>query len=84
MIEIREAYSTEKRNVKKRDNNCCQLEPRHKKNLQVHHIIEYRHTQDNSEENLITLCKECHKFIHQPLYLYNYKKVNYLSQNIYF
>ena len=28
--------------------------------LQVHHIVPYRIFEDNSEENLITLCSECH------------------------
>jgi len=37
--------------------------------LHCHHIVPYRVTQDNSEENLITLCAKCHtteeqKYLH--------------------
>lgn len=32
-----------------------------KGNLDVHHIVRYYYTKDNSLENLITLCKRCHK-----------------------
>jgi len=28
--------------------------------LQVHHIVPFKCTQDNSEDNLITLCSKCH------------------------
>jgi hypothetical protein len=31
------------------------------KNLHIHHIVPYRHTQDNSLSNLIPLCKSCHR-----------------------
>ena len=31
------------------------------RNLQVHHIIPYRLTRDNSQSNLIPLCRSCHK-----------------------
>ena len=31
------------------------------KNLQVHHIIPYRITQDNEQNNLVPLCPSCHK-----------------------
>ncbi|MFD2249313.1 hypothetical protein FHS82_003074 [Pseudochelatococcus lubricantis] len=32
-----------------------------RKHLQVHHIIPFRLTQDNSQTNLIPLCRVCHK-----------------------
>lgn len=31
-----------------------------KRNLEIHHIVPYRHTADNSKSNLITVCKRCH------------------------
>jgi len=48
-----------KLNIRKRDNNKC----RHcgtEEYLQVHHIVPFKCTQDNSEDNLITLCSKCH------------------------
>ena len=53
-----------KKKIKERDNYTCQNKKCGKKEgdeyLQVHHIIPYRIFQDNSEENLITLCPKCH------------------------
>jgi len=43
----------------KRDNNKCRI-CESEERLQVHHIVPYRITQDNSEGNLITLCLSCH------------------------
>ena len=54
--------------IRERDDFCCQhcsmteerhLE-RHGQPLQVHHKVPYRMTQDNSPNNLITLCASCH------------------------
>ena len=45
--------------VKRRDGNKCRR-CSSVNNLQVHHIIPYRETQNNSFENLITLCHKCH------------------------
>lgn len=45
--------------VKRRDKYTCQ-KCGSKENLQVHHIIPYRETKDNSFVNLITLCATCH------------------------
>lgn len=50
--------------VYKRDKWICQICNVHcsKKNkIQCHHIVPYRISQDNSIENLITLCAKCHK-----------------------
>jgi phage terminase large subunit GpA-like protein len=43
----------------KRDHHTCQ-HCRRKTMLDVHHIIPFRRSKDNSLENLITLCKSCH------------------------
>lgn len=45
--------------VKRRDGKKCRR-CGSKKQLQVHHIIPYRKTQDNSLDNLVTLCASCH------------------------
>ena len=45
--------------VRRRDGNKC-ARCGSTKNLQVHHIIPYRESHDNSLENLITLCGNCH------------------------
>lgn len=50
--------------VRERDKVCqhCGLTPEENgRALDVHHIVPYRVTQDNSPENLITLCRACHK-----------------------
>ena len=51
--------------IKERDEFTCQS--CHKKLpsncLDVHHIIPFKYTKDNSENNLVTLCKPCHSSI---------------------
>ena len=53
-----------RKKVYKRDNWTCQICKikcnKYKGQIQCHHIIPYRITQDNSENNLITLCASCH------------------------
>ena len=34
------------------------------KDLQVHHIEARSHLGDDSEQNLITLCADCHRGVH--------------------
>lgn len=47
--------------IYKRDNWTCQICGKHcQDDIQCHHIVPYRITQDNSDGNLITLCKSCH------------------------
>ena len=36
------------------------------KSTQVHHIIEVVNGGDDSQDNLVALCDECHKSIHKP------------------
>ena len=45
--------------VKRRDKNKCRRCGTDK-DLTVHHIVPYRETQDNSFDNLVTLCRKCH------------------------
>jgi len=56
--------------IYERDNWTCRICGNHcegkksnnyKNRIQCHHIIPYRISQDNSSENLITLCARCHK-----------------------
>lgn len=51
--------------IRKRDNYTCQLCGSHE-HLQVHHkkYIKGRLAWEYDEENLITLCSECHKKVH--------------------
>jgi hypothetical protein len=46
-----------------RDDYKCSVcgESYTKGNLDVHHIVRYLDTQDNNVNNLITLCKKCHR-----------------------
>jgi len=50
--------------IKERDNFKCSIcgipEGECKQKLQVHHILPYKCTKDNSPENLITVCSKCH------------------------
>lgn len=49
--------------VRKRDNYTCQNcgKPETKRKHDVHHVVPYRITQDNSLQNLISLCMPCHR-----------------------
>jgi 5-methylcytosine-specific restriction endonuclease McrA len=47
--------------VLSRDGNRCAI-CRTQNNLNCHHIVPYRVTQDNSKRNLITLCDKCHRY----------------------
>jgi len=46
-----------------RDNYTCQKCGKDKCELDIHHKIPYRYTNDNSPSNLITLCKSCHSTV---------------------
>ena len=47
-----------------RDEFTCQLCGSHR-HLQVHHIKPRSKGGDNSEDNLLTLCRDCHEDVHQ-------------------
>lgn len=51
-----------RKEIIKRDDKKCKVCGK-KKRLQVHHIVPWRQTKDNSPENLITLCIGCHQSI---------------------
>ncbi len=65
---------SQKKLIKKRDKNQCQLPKCHStKRLQVHHIVPrhyaWKHLKWNIEKinslfNAITLCRDCHNYIH--------------------
>jgi 5-methylcytosine-specific restriction endonuclease McrA len=59
-----ESYSELHRTVLQRDGWRCQFcgSMRH---LQVHHIQFRSHSGSDSEENLITLCVDCHAQLHE-------------------
>ena len=51
-----------RKKIYKRDNWTCQVCRKHcRKDIQCHHLIPYRISQDDRMKNLITLCKSCHK-----------------------
>ena len=58
-----ELYERLRQQVLRRDGWRCQLCGT-MSNLEVHHKEFRSHSGDDSEENLITLCTECHAAIH--------------------
>jgi endogenous inhibitor of DNA gyrase (YacG/DUF329 family) len=68
--------------IKQRDNNKC----RHcgcNENLQIHHIVPYKCTQDNDEDNLITLCSKCHGKCENKFHKIKSIKKEYYKGNVY-
>jgi DNA modification methylase/5-methylcytosine-specific restriction endonuclease McrA len=57
------AWKERRLSVYKRDNFTCQLCGVMNGKLDAHHLIPWRLTQDDSMENLITLCPKCHKTV---------------------
>ncbi len=58
-----EAYQQLCRQVLRRDGWRCQ-HCGNRTNLQVHHIQPRSHLGKDAEENLITLCSDCHSRVH--------------------
>lgn len=55
------AWKTVRKKVYERDNWKCQRCGKHCHNdIQCHHVIPYKVSQDDRMENLLTLCKSCH------------------------
>jgi len=50
--------------IRKRDNFICQQCGK-KRSTIVHHIISWHLTHDDSDDNLITLCRGCHAKVHR-------------------
>lgn len=57
-------FSSRKSAVRHRDNYTCQCCGKKNCRLEVHHIIFRSNGGTDDEENLITLCKECHDGVH--------------------
>ncbi len=58
-------WKDQRQKVLERDKICKRCDS--KENLDVHHIVPYKLTKDNSLDNLITLCRRCH-IIHERGY----------------
>ena len=58
------SYSSRKEAILNRDNYTCQYCGKKNIRLEVHHIIYHSNSGTNDENNLITLCEDCHKGIH--------------------
>jgi 5-methylcytosine-specific restriction endonuclease McrA len=59
-----EAYQQLRRQILRRDGWRCQFCGQ-RQNLQVHHSEARSHQGDDSEQNLITLCADCHRSVHE-------------------
>ena len=59
-----EPYRSLRQEVLRRDGWRCQ-NCGGRSDLQVHHINARSHFGDDSEPNLITLCANCHRLVHQ-------------------
>jgi hypothetical protein len=55
----------------------CEYEP--KETLEIHHIIPVRNGGASTEKNLIAICKNCHKKIHDT----DIEKINFKLNEIY-
>ena len=51
---------------KKRDLNVCKICGSDKE-IQGHHIIDYKHSGAANKDNIISLCKDCHHKVHKGL-----------------
>ena len=57
-------YSSRRKAILHRDNYTCQCCGKKNCRLEVHHIKFRRNGGTDDEENLITLCEDCHKGVH--------------------
>ena len=57
-------YSSRQKAVLHRDNYTCQCCGKRNCRLEVHHIVFRSNGGTDDEENLITLCEDCHKGVH--------------------
>ncbi|WP_456327960.1 hypothetical protein [Archaeoglobus sp.] len=75
-----------KRTIKERDDYKCVICGKNK-DLHIHHL-DWDPT-NNSVDNLITLCSDCHKFVHRfkitpPAHYSLDSKINYLRRSVYY
>ena len=66
-------YSSRRKAILHRDNYTCQCCGKKNCRLEVHHIIFRSNGGTDDEENLITLCEDCHKKIHKGEIVLNRK-----------
>lgn len=66
-------YSSRRKAILHRDNYTCQCCGKKNCRLEVHHIKFRRDGGTDDEENLITLCKECHDGVHTGTVVLNKK-----------
>lgn len=66
-------YSSRRKAVLHRDNYTCQYCGKKNCQLQTHHIIYRSRGGSDDENNMITLCKECHKGVHDGTILLDKK-----------
>ena len=66
-------YSSRRSAILHRDNYICQCCGKKNCRLEVHHIKFRRDGGTNDEENLITLCEDCHKGVHAGTVVLNKK-----------
>lgn len=69
-------HSSRRKAVLHRDNYTCQCCGKKNCQLQTHHIIFRSHGGSDDESNMITLCKECHKGVHDGTVVLNKKPKN--------
>ena len=69
-------YSSRRKAVLHRDNYTCQCCGKKNCQLQTHHIIFRSRGGTDDENNMITLCKECHKGVHDGTVVLNKKPKN--------
>ncbi|MEA1972395.1 MAG: DEAD/DEAH box helicase [Candidatus Cloacimonadota bacterium] len=73
--------------VKERDNNCCQNCGKEDQNLDVHHKIPFKQFENKNDanrlDNLVTLCKSCHKKVEVNVYIQSsLAGLKYLLRNL--
>ena len=66
-------YSSRREAILHRDNYTCQCCGKKNCRLEVHHIKFRRNGGTDDEENLITLCEDCHKSVHAGTVVLNKK-----------
>ena len=69
-------YSSRRKAVLHRDNYTCQCCGKKNCQLQTHYIIFRSRGGTDDENNMITLCKECHKGVHDGTVVLNKKPKN--------
>ena len=74
------SYSSRQKAILHRDNYTCQCCGKKNCRLEVHHIKFKSNGGTDDEENLITLCEDCHKGVHAGTVVLNKKPKN--SKNL--